>query len=260
MKPTKILLCAAVAGTMVLAASTAGAASVATGPKPFNISATIKAFGTNYNTGTSNNIHIQTIITKSLTTKDVFLLISNAVASTNNTTGHRTNFPAGSYLVFDENRRNAHEGGVSDGPGMFYVTNGNGYFYQLDGYGTNGLYYSFAELDSYIDGFGDNFTEVSSYNHNANNNTGSETDFDTAMVYFHDNPFAYDIPDDPSVVFDNNYAIAISGILQINLKYGTTVTSYSASLSGSGSGEWKGDRVVVIKGKGSVKGTGPTET
>jgi hypothetical protein len=258
MKPTKILFWAAVAGAMIFAASKAAAVQVASSPKPFVISATIKAFGTNYFTGTGNSVEIQTITTKSFSTKDAFLLISNAVASTNNTTGHRTNFPAGSYLVFDQNRLNAYTNFevAGEGSGTFYVTNRNGYYYQLDGYDAATNYYSFAELDSYSDGFGVIFNEVFSYKNNHNNNTGSETDFDTAIVYIHDNPYSFDIADHSSVVFVNNYAIVIGGILQIETKTGTTVTTYSASMSGTGNGEWKGDDVVVIKGKASVKGTG----
>lgn len=257
MKPTKLLLCAAVAGAMAFAASKAAATVATTGPKPFNISATVKVFGTNYYTGTSNSVQIQTIITKSFSTKDAFLLISNAVASTNNTTGHRTNFPAGSYLVLDPNRANAYTNSAPDGPGVFYVTNSSGYYYQLDGYDTNAVpkYYSFAEFDSADDTFGVNFNEVSSYKDNLNNKTGSETDYETAILYIHDMPYSYDVADTPSTVYDNNYAIVISGILQINTKSGTTVTTYSASLSGSGDGEWKGEDAVVTKGHGSVTGT-----
>jgi len=248
MKPIKTLICAAVAGIMAIAASEATAAA---GPSPFIVSATVKVIVTNYFTG-ADDVQIQTIITKSLSTKGVFLLISNAVASTNNTTGFRTNFPAGSYLVFDPNRNNA-----DDLEGVFYVTNKNGFYYQLDGFGTNAEYYSFAELDSFILGFASNLNEVSSYKDNFSNGTWTEKDFDTAILYIHDNPFSYDISANPSEVYDNNYAIVISGILQINFNSTTTSRTYSTSLSGSGNGEWKGDDIVVTKGKASEKAKTP---
>jgi len=255
MKLTQLLLGVAAAGALAFAPGQAAAATASTNHiSPFTVSATVKLLGTNFHTGNSNVavIDIQTIVTKSLSTKDVFLLISNAVASTNNTTGHRTNFPAGSFLVFDPSRLNA-----DDWQGVFYVTNNNGFYYQLDGFSTNSNYYSYIELDSYALGYDYNLNEVASYTYNTKTGNGPETDFDTAILYIHDDPASYDIAEYPSEYYSNNYAIVITGILRIDFNDTAKGSIFSGTLSGAGNGKWKGSEVVVMQGKAGFQGKGP---
>jgi len=193
-----------------------------------------------------------TVGTYSFSEKDVFNLISNAVATASITGVAPTNIPKGSYIVFSPQ---GYDGEVS---GTFYVTNKSGFYYPLSGFDTNDDYYSFIELDTTIyyadtNGLGDGYLDfgfyyfdddlyqgVASYSL-SKAGSGSDTSTSKALLYIHDNPYDYGDPNgndyDGFYPFndDNDNAVEIGGILTSTLKItDNNISGGSLSLSGSG--------------------------
>jgi hypothetical protein len=139
MKFNKILLIAAMIGSPALVTTNALALS-----KQVTISATVKTQANN-TTNRSTDASLTTTLTWN--TAKVYNLIATAVANvgTNGTGIVSTNLPLNGYIAFNPNE--------TDGQvyGTFYVTNKTGFFYPLSGTDTNGNYYSFIELDTYLD-------------------------------------------------------------------------------------------------------------
>ena len=228
----KKLMVGAVAAVLALGAFNATAQLV------LNLSGTVK----NQNTVGQNS---GAYVSKSINEKTVYTLISNAVANVEGYSIALSNLPvhlpANGYIAFNPE---SYDGGPEDGNGYFYVTNKTGYYFQLSGLDTNGTYYSFMELDSYVYyddndalalGFDDVFDDVASYNLNSSGN-GSSTAVATAVLYIHDYPYDTDDADNPGVVFDDNdNLIEIRGILtlKVGLKEGD-ISSGSATLTGTG--------------------------
>jgi hypothetical protein len=116
-----------------------------------------------------------------------------------------TNLPANGYIAFDPNHN------------KFYVTNGAGFYYPLNGFDANGQYFSWIELDSFVDyGYdGGNldygitfkspvqlFSAVADYKFNFK--CGNSTSTSTAVLYIHDDPYNYDDADNPYAYWEND--------------------------------------------------------
>ncbi len=217
-----------------------------------------------------------TVGSYSINDKLIYGIITNALINASaNSDGAiaSTNPPPNSYIAFNPT------GGDGEVTGVFYVTNKNGFSCPLSGFDSTGTnYYSFMELDTwhstypspyeapYYDfqfGFtGDYapaFGGVSAWSVN-NAGTGSQSDRVTAVLYVHDDPYAYDDADTPIIWLqnynltlnngegapqgggydttefgENNNALEIRGILSDNFHFNSNgVTSASAKLTGSG--------------------------
>ena len=237
----------------------------------FNFSATADFVKTNYMKGT-NQISITTTV--SYKEKDIYLLISNAVANSHTISGD-TNvpvvlLPADGYIVYNSY---AWDGNSSErGNGYFYVTNSSGFYYQLSGFGTNGQYYSFIELDAALplnlgglsDGNGlawnNGFIDAASYNYDEKTKTGPEAVTSTALLYIHTNPFIYDVaPGSTNEFTENQTAIEINGTLKVSVSFKggneeVNVSSGSLSLSAGvgGAVTESGDLDGVITSAGAT--------
>jgi hypothetical protein len=151
-------------------------------------------------------------------------IITNALANASadsNGALNSTNVPANAYIAFDPVDSDE---GPEVGVGYFYVTNKSGFFLPLSGLDANDNYYSYIELDSqnqlyqnqgfelgFVNTEVNNapFEGVASYNVNGSG-TGTENDHSSALLYIHDDPYAYDAADSPSI-FQSNYLLQGGG-------------------------------------------------
>ena len=204
--------------------------------------------------------------TVSFNNATIYNMISNAVAVAPN--GLAATLPAKGIIEYDP--------GDSDGThnGFFYVTDKTGsYYYQLSGTDNNLAYYSFMELDSYVIitnedilelGFSYPFDGSATYSLSAAG-SGSLSGKDTALLYIHDNPYVYDMADNPSDFYgfnnpdygteNNENAFEIQGLMTISLTYKTgSITGGSLSLAGVGNAKVNGSNYAsVTSGKASFK-------
>jgi hypothetical protein len=248
MKMTKMLTLAvgvalALIGSRAMATSSSNILSKAI----FNFSATADFVKTNYMKGTNQ---IATTTTVSYKEKDIYFLISNAVAnaSTYSTNVPVATLPADGYIVYDSYD---YDGGPETGNGYFYVTNSSGFYYQLSGLGTNGQYYSFMELDGQIpyNMSGDNvylgtglayssgFFVVTNFDYDEKTKTGPESVTESAVLYIHNDPLSYDAPSSATKYTANVTAIQVPCTLKISVSFkgGSQVANVergSISLSG----------------------------
>lgn len=200
----------------------------------------------------TNGIHqVATTFTSSFSNKQVYNIISNAVANVGNydTAIVPANLPANGYVAYSPialtvltTNFYTYDPNIiyTNVSGIFYVTNKSGFYYPLSGLDTNGNYYSFVELDTWDAqygtlGFGYDFNQVFSYNYNNMTGNGPVTDTETALLYIHDDPQSYDDADYPDKFLYNTNAIEIRGVFKLNLAFKAgLVNSGSATLSGVG--------------------------
>lgn len=246
----KLVILAVTAAAFALAA---GKVEASGGTLILNISGSVQYQTTNSD---STNGIVGKVKTQTFNNATVYNMISNAVANAEN--GLAATLPAKGIIVFDPTD--------SDGTntGFFYVTDkANDFYYQLSGTNASG-YYSFIELDSwvitpddYIEfGFGYPFDGSASYNLNASGN-GSLSGKSTALLYIHNNPYSYDIADNPRGFYSaNTEAFEIQGILAVHLTYESdSINGGTLSLTGTGNaiipGAYDIDDASVISGHAS---------
>ncbi len=207
----------------------------------------------NKSSTTNGALLVATVTTEAVNNKLIYKIITNAVAKLTN--GLAAKLPANGYIAYDPYDS---DGNVN---GYFFVANTSGFHYPLSGFDTNHNYYSFIELDTY-DGYlgnlgfanheGHDMNYILSRNINLAKGTGSEKDFEPALLYIHDNPYDYDDLDDPHALdADHQNAIEIRGLLQLTI----TAKGGSATLSGTGNinvgnGTNQG---VIVSGKATLK-------
>jgi hypothetical protein len=252
MKMTRIMSCA-------LAAALALVAGKASAQLALSVSASALS------QKTYTGLNVATTGTYSLNEKIIYNIIYNALTNAPAASSGAitpTNVPANGYIAFDPNDP---DGGPEAGVGFFYVTNESGFNFPLSGLDNNDNYYSYIELDSQntlyqLFGFELGFVNtdvanapfdgVASYNiSSGGSGNGTETDHSTALLYIHDDPYAYDDADSPSIYDDNylvqgggsdvvgfnNNAIEIRGVIKATqtVKSGN-VTGITFSLTGTG--------------------------
>lgn len=227
-----------------------------------NISGALKEVGSNY--VTKAGTPAQAAQQVSFNNATVYLIISNAVAQGNVSGVPATDLPATGYIVYSP--------GANDGAlnGEFSVTNdGTGLSFPLSGLDGNGNYYSYMELDTdnqvtgalgfdlgLADEIGDDFNEV--YSYSGKNQEASST----AVLYIHDNPYAYDAADglawdfgfhgsgpeglnSPNPTANNSEnSIQINGILTVNSNSKTGVSS--TTIHGKGNALINGVPALVL--------------
>jgi hypothetical protein len=242
MKLTQILFVPALVTAMTLASNSAMAL-----PGAIAVSAVVRTQSANAAAGNSEVSRTGVMVWN---TPKVYSLITSAVANvgTNGTGLASTNLPSDGYIAFNPN---GIIGGVA---GTFYVTNRSGFSYPLSGVDTNGNYYSFIELDTYLGttdntstnstnstpgllnlGFSDNFNGIETGGYNTINGGGSESVMSTALFYVHDNPYAFNGGNNPNAFYGNANAFEIQGIADISISYkSSAVLHWSISLSGTG--------------------------
>jgi hypothetical protein len=232
----KLLTVTGVAVAMALVAVKAMGGTVMPYQYVVNISGTAdiqKAVGTNEATEG----------TYSINDKLIYYILTNALINASADSDGAiasTNPPTGSYIAFNPI---GSDGGPTD-QGFFYVTNRNGFSWPLSGFDSTGTnYYSFMELDTWHDyypppqapyyGFGFGFTGlyapafggVTAWKVN-NKGSGSQTDHVTALLYVHDDPYAYDDAD-TAIIWLQNYNLTLNGGLGAPQGggYDTTITT-----------------------------------
>jgi hypothetical protein len=217
-------------------------------------------------TQTSQGSVKATTATSSFNNKQIYFIISNAVANVSDWSSQITSnsLPADGYIAFNPAGNN----GTNEG--AFYVTNKSGFYYPLSGLDQNGQYYSWIELNTqnsyyeynevplalgWVNQFVENggpFNGVAAYNINAKG-SGSETETSTALLYIHDDPYSYDDADNPNIFWfnylgqgggDDQYgyngnAVEIRGVLTATVSVTQTngtpaITLKSLSLPGTG--------------------------
>ena len=255
MKSTKTLMCAMAVGAMIFAAGKVSAV-----PGVLNLSGTalneIESTRMNITTTSTNFIYIGKVTKKSFNTKFILSLLKQATEYyLGGNQGWFTN--KASQLVFDPEAYNTNANASANYSlpvyGIFYVTNtSTSAVYPLDGVDINGYYFSFVEFDSY--GFynltgeynlgfwhdfalGENYVE--SYKEDDVNDvqvTLSSKATLHGLLYIHDNPYDYNITDNPGEVFDNTSALIIRGLCTFNYSHNSTTQTESFTLSGSGDG------------------------
>jgi hypothetical protein len=231
------------------------------------------------------NTNKMTVSTMSFNEKYVYELISYAVANVQTYTIYTnylnaTNLPADGYIAFSPNFQLNNVANNSPNTfiyGLFYVTNKSGFYYPLSGYDNNGQFYSYIELDSYLDyvtgavtndfdfDFGYFTSDIGSYGVSGKTGNGSGISTSTALLYIHDNPYAYDDLDYADTFdgtennyygqsFYNNYVIEIRGIVtgRTTLK-NFTPTGASFSLTGSGNFVEAGNTFAGVLTGGSAR-------
>jgi len=209
----------------------------------------------------------------SINNKVIYAIIAYALGDASNASFgaiSSTNVPANGYIAFNP------LGFDGEVLGTFYVTNKSGFYCPLSGFDANSNYYSFVELDSQDDynqivydslyqgfafGFVNFVTNGAPFNgpvayNVSTKGTGTETDQATALLYIHDDGYAYDDADYPWVYYSNylmnggtndaltinDNVVEIRGIIKATLDIKTnTVTSMSFSLTGSGNFVYQGD-------------------
>lgn len=228
---------------------------------PVCICGTLKEVGSNY--VNKAGVQIQTAQSVCFNNAAIYLMISNAVAQGDVSGVSATDLPATGYIVYDPNQN---DGALT---GTFSVTNKSTHLsFPLSGLDGNGRYYSYMELDTDnqitgILGFdlgpaestGDDFNDVYSYDAKSQEATS------TAVLYIHDNPYAYDSADAMAWAFGfdgsgpsglsspnataNNFAnsIQIKGIITVSSNSKTGVNS--ATIHGKGNALINGVPAVV---------------
>lgn len=190
------------------------------GPLILNVSGTIMV-QESYTNYTSTETNINTITTFSFNQKYIYNLISNSVASTNFPFLLRTNMPPDGYIAFDPT--NAFNENVTNGDyyssGVFYVTNKAGFSYKLNGFDSHGDFYSYIELNDDDVGFYNNFYGAFKGSESTKTQIGTYAETETADLFIHDNPYAYDAGDHPNVILNNETAIEIRSTLKATLVY-----------------------------------------
>jgi hypothetical protein len=263
MKSTKTLMCAM--GAMIIAAGKVSAV-----PGVVNVSGT---FWNETDSTPSTDLYVGKVTKKSFNTKFILSLLKQATNQ-----GWFTN--KASQLVFDPEAYNTNANASANYSlpvyGIFYVTNtvnnAPTNYYPLDGVDINGYYYSFVEFDSYgfynltgeyslgfwhDAGLGENYVE--SYKEDDGKHTLSRTATLLGLLYIHDNPYDYNITDNPGEVFDNTSALIIRGLGTFNYSHNSTTQTESFTLSGSGDGYFYSADFSnpVITGKVTFKSKGP---
>jgi hypothetical protein len=241
----KLLIAAGMAAALAFAS---GKTMASSGSLILNVSGTAKY---QYLDGSTKG----TVESHSFTEKNLYSLITNAVANWSGGLIPSANFPADGYIVYNP--------GGSDGEvtGGFYVTNKTGFYYPLSGSDSDLNYYSWIELDTeifygedsskplgwydYDDTNSDNtsflFYDVDSYSLNSSGN-GSDTSTSTALFYVHDDPYLYNDStaykfDDEDLIYGdyNENALEIRGLLTATLTLSDyEIKSGSISISGTG--------------------------
>lgn len=188
-----------------------------------------------------------------------------------------TNHPTKLYYnpdAFNYNAWDSNEGYYFYGE--FYYSNSVAGLTALDGIDGFGDYYSYVELDSYVDndyfpvddvlGFANpdtvEFNAVGNepYKGNSVSLTGN------GLLYMHSNPYDYNL-ENGDMFYANEYygayqeyALVIRGTIQFKASVDSKETE-SGTLTGSGDGMWwssgTGYQPLVIKGKASFSGKGP---
>jgi hypothetical protein len=281
----KFVLLSAVAATVTFALSDALAKDLV-----LTVSGSAIIQKTNYDSSTS--IEIGTTENLSFNNKQIYSVLSDAVANASDSSLgsiSSATLPTDGYIVFNP------EGFDGEVFGTFYVTNKEGFSLQLSGTDGDGNYYSWIELDAQntIHSLGDPveygwistnivaattvlnapFNGVASYKAgdpgSSTPGTGKETDTSTALLYIHDDPYAYDDADNPDIFWNNflnqgdgddasgqNFnALEIRGITIANFTYQNfEVAGGNLSLTGSGNLVIGGNYGSVIKtGKATIK-------
>jgi len=263
MKLTKPILCAVMAGTMLFAADKA---SAVLGPCKISVTASYQ----DYNSHTGYAI----TKTKSVNQKTLLQLLALATGDAN-----ITNHPTIVYYnpdVFNENAFDSNEGFVFYGE--FYYSNSVDGLTALDGIDGFGDYYSYIELDSYVDwdwppvddnlGFAN--PDTVEFNAIATESISSSVEkvslTGNGLLYIHSDPYYYNL-ENGDMFYANEYygeyqeyALVIRGPIQFKASIDSKETE-SISLTGSGDGMWwssdTGYIPLVINGTASFKGTGP---
>jgi hypothetical protein len=262
MKLTKPILCAAMAGTMLFAA---GKASAVLGPVTISGTASYQDY--------TKSKDAPIIKTASINLKLILQLLAQATANAN-----ITNHPTKIYYNpdgFNTNAYNSLEGYYFYG--QFYYSNSVDGLVPLDGIDEFGDYYSYVELDSFVDydwppidevlGFANgDYTEFNAvanepYKGHSLSVTGN------GVLYIHINPYDYNLPaahmyyagDWDGVT--QQYALAIHGIIKFQAAKNGSTETVSGTITGSGDGMWYssdiGNIPLVINGKASFSGKGP---
>ncbi len=263
--------------TCAVALTVAFAASRASADFALNINGTALVQNTVGRVEATNNTSATTK-TASFNNKQIYLIISNAVANVSDWAGADitpANLPANGYIAYDPGATDA-----GDIQGVFYVTNKTGFYYPLSGSDQNGGYYSWIELDTQNSYFAFQniplalgwvnyyvsagpFNGAAAYNINSKG-SGTETETSTALLYIHDDPYCYDDADHPNIFFnnylsqgddDNGYngsAVEMRGVLTATLSVTqtnsvTTITPKSFSLTGTGNMIFQWDPYIVVK-------------
>jgi hypothetical protein len=187
-------------------------------------------------------------------------LAGNAIGTNGSTLGAfiaPTNMPANGYIAFNPYNTNAD--GITTG--TFYVTNKAGFYYALSGLDTDGQYYSFIELDTFVAAgnngidtdYGNLFSAV------ASSSVTSGTGTSIGEFYVHDDPYALDDADYPDIIFGdfggqvNMNSIEIRGLVTAPFKFpGTVPTLSSLSLTGNGNCVFEGTAFTVLVSSGHV--------
>ena len=269
MKSTKILMCAMAVGAMIFAAGKVSAV-----PGVVTVSGTSLS---ETDSNPSSGIHAGKVTKKSFKTKDILSLLADGTESSFG--GDQTWFTdKHSLLAYDPEAFNsdATDNYPYDIYGIFYVTNTSTHAsYRLDGYDDGDVYYSFVEFDSFgfyeltgegmglgfwhDAGLGENYVE--SFKENDNKDTYSSKATLHGLLYIHDDPYDYDITDNPSSIFGNSHALIIRGLGTFNYSDNSTTQTESFTVSGSGDGYFSDsdDSYQVITGKVMFKSKGPSE-
>jgi len=270
----KFVLSGIVAATLTVALASAWAKDPV-----LTVSGTAVIQKTNYEN--SSSVFIGTTASSSFNNKQVYNLISNAVANASSASFGAISsaiLPANGYIAFNAQ---SFDGQVS---GIFYVTNKTGFFYQLSGTDGNGNYYSWIELDTQNNnslgnladfGWGNTnivgafpvseapFNGVATINASDITGSGKETDTSTGLLYIHDDPYAYDDADDPDIFWSNNLlgqglgndffgsnfnALEIRGIVTTSATYkGFNAVTTTLSMTGTGNFVSQGNYESLVK-------------
>lgn len=243
MKALAVLTVAVMAAVFV----PAKAAASSGGPLILNVSGTIVLQADDGTNHTTTKTNIYTTSTMSFNEKYIYNMISNAVASTNYIYLPPQNLPSDGYIVFSPTNsainQNVYEADYYS-QGLFYVTNKEGYSFNLNGYDTNGDYYSYIELDNDDCGFYNNLYGEYSGSEPVKTGIGTYTETEASILYVHDNPYAFDDADQPSELFDNANAIEIRSTMKASWQGvgGDNALNNTSDVStGSGTGSAKID-------------------
>jgi hypothetical protein len=269
MKSTKTLMCAMGVGAMIFAAGKVSAV-----PGVVNVCGTVLS---ETDSNPSTNVYVGKVTRKSFNTKYVLNLLAQATESSfGGNQGWFTN--KNSKLVYDPEAFNsdASDNYSFDVYGIFYVTNTSTHdVYYLDGLDEGDTYFSFVEFDSYgferltsgglgfwaDPGLGENY--VNSFKENDAKSTYTSKANLHGLLYIHDDPYQYDVTDNPGELFVNNTsALIIRGLGTFNYSDNSTTQTESFSLCGSGDGCFTSaaDTRPVVTGRVTFKSKGPSVT
>lgn len=249
-------------GAMIFAAGKVSAI-----PGVVNVSGTVQSETDSIN---SSGVLIGKVTKKSFNTKYALNLLAQATAFWfGGDQGWFTN--KNSELVYDPEAYNdaATTNYSFNVYGIFYVTNTSTHAsYRLDGVSEG--YFSFVEFDSYgferltDDGLGfwadpslgENYVEK--YKENDVKLTYSSTATLPGLLYIHNDPYDYDITDNPGELFINTSALIIRGLGTFKYSDNSKTQTESFTLSGSGDGYFSSadDTRPVITGKVTFKSKG----